>query len=405
MRFPFLRNYIALFVLVSCVLQPLKNPPSPKDEGVYRSPKKSVMESRIIDSGPDSGIHVQIRIRTAEIAEPSSYLMRWSRSTPATILRYIEWKPGEDFQFIDRQLNPGERYIYALVQDPAQYVIHPRLSTSVLIPLNLEIPEDSQLSLQDIAEKYPDSFGVVGGTRRLILGNLRLYNNASLLTGGSDWWIHIRHLESQSARIESWEGGRQAVRGMEGRSSGSVLLDIEEGHGNLDLVSRGEAGGKGWDGFPGVKGRPGIPGRAAIVITDDRRSCGRRAEWGDFGRAGGNGTDGGPGGRGGDSKTFSLRMSRRSSSDLQVKFLSEAGKGGAGGVGGLGGRGGEKRLGRNEEPCSAPKTPPILRAKDGLAGKDGLSGGDGKASGVLCLANENGAFRPSCFDPSVDVRD
>jgi hypothetical protein len=365
------------------------------------------IESRILSQSIAGGVNVQITIHPDRLVEKHSYVLRHSRDSADTFLRFIDWRETQgSYQFLDRNLRSGILYTYALVAAPENYVIHPSLSVKILSPLNLELGPDQVIRLAEIAQKFPDCYSQAGGVHRLEFGRLFLAPGSRLLGDGLDWWLKFDRLESDDGKIASFERGQLAPRGMPGRSSGKIFLDIVSGHGSIQFSSRGENGGWGYNGFPGFNGKPGRAGMPSVLSTeiDDepifkRKICIRAASWGPIGTVGSPGTSGTDGRRGGSSESFSLRFQRNQKSDLDIQFESTGGLGGRGGVGGPGGRGGARVLGSNDPSCLAPPASLPIRARPGRNGQSGRDGLPGASGALLCTANSDGLFRPNCFDP------
>ncbi len=382
---------------------------SPQSDPPLKSLERA-LEARLFNQSLGSGIDVQITIHGSRLKEKASFLVRRSRDSSTQVLQYVNWENSEErYEFIDRNLRSGIQYTYALVSDAQQFVIHPALSVSVLAPLNLDLLPGQILSLSSIAYQYPDCFSMVGEVRKIKFGRLMLSEGSKLLGEGLNWWLKIDRLESQDGMIVSFEDGQTAGRGMNGRNSGKIFLDLEMAKGSLDFISRGENGGWGYNGIYGWDGRSGKAGAAAIqsMPSDESRmewsikNCYRMATWGPIGSAGRNGFDGGSGGRGGDSFSFSLRLNRARSSDLKVSFQSLGGVGGKAGIGGNGGKGGSRVLGKNPLKCPVPAIPKPKAAKAGRKGRDGRVGISGVGAAKLCSSNPAGLLHPECFDPSV----
>lgn len=128
----------------------------------------------------------------------------------------------------------------------------------------------------------------------------------------------------------------------------------------ITIVSRGAAGGPGFNGEPGKAGEAGRSGSAQCANGENGRD-------GTDGAAGGPGGDGGPGGQ------IRLHVDKASASDLRDRIVLES-PGGSAGSGGLGGPGGDGGSGGSPGPSG-----PGCTGQKGQDGRDGRKGSDGQA--------------------------
>lgn len=165
-----------------------------------------------------------------------------------------------------------------------------------------------------------------------------LKKNAVLYTMGHRVRLHIDHLESDGARIQTLSPEFKAGVGQAGRHGGHILLDVGTAKGSLRIQMLGQDGGAGKAGAApdeSMRGAAGDGGVKAGCSTSPKRV--EQAS----GKDGGKGLRGRPGiqgSSGGDSGT--LEVTIQTGKEFQLDYYRNAGQGGTGGSGGRGGPGG-----------------------------------------------------------------
>ncbi len=188
--------------------------------------------------------------------------------------------------------------------------------------------------------------------------DLEFKSQGILYTNGFNLIIRASRLISNAGIIATFPEGQKASVGQVGRSGGNLIFDLDEAHGDLNFVLRGEGGG---DGKPGRKPDASLAGKDAYFVSGERKT-----KW-DFGyikqaTPGLRGFSGGAGQQGGD--TGALELHIRSYDGFKFFPTREPGLGGQGGVGGAGGLGGV-----NKAPF--PKAPAGPQGPKGENGERG----------------------------------
>jgi hypothetical protein len=193
----------------------------------------------------------------------------------------------------------------------------------------------------------------------IFLDELVFENAGVLYTNGFNLRLHVSHLKSDFGSVVTFPKGQKAPVAQVGRSGGSIVLDIEQAMGSLNVEMRGEDGG---DGKPGPDPDASMAGKDAYLRRNDNGSKWNfgylvPATEGLRGFAGFNGRDGG--------STGTLELHIRSYQEFKFFPVREPGAGGQGGPGGPGGQGG-----LNKKPNQrAPTGPPGPQGEVGLEGE------------------------------------
>jgi hypothetical protein len=205
--------------------------------------------------------------------------------------------------------------------------------------------------------------------RTLHYDRLVLREGAKLVTNGLNLRIEIGELDSKNGIITTFPDNKVTPIGVDGRSGGNLEIVIGHATGQLQLLMRGEDGGRGIEGaapteaLTGAKGPEGVHGEFAYPNLARSPSPGKP------GAAGLTGFAGGTGFKGGDSGTATLTASAVSDFSLVINTLAgSAGRGGAGGAGGRGGPGGDP---------GAPQLPAGPEGPQGPQGPEGAIGASG----------------------------
>lgn len=219
-----------------------------------------------------------------------------------------------------------------------------------------------------------------------------LKKNAVLYTMGHRVRLHIDHLESDGARIQTLSPEFKAGVGQAGRHGGHILLDVGTAKGSLRIQMLGQDGGAGKAGaapdesMRGLAGENGKLGMCSNSGEHFERASGKNGSKGLQGKSGGNGS------HGGDSGT--LEFTVQSGKEFQLDHFRSPGLGGAGGVGGKGGPGGfGGKAAKMAKPSDGGFMPCIYEARDGAQGPDGgvgLAGQSGHpgAQQSICITRQ-----------------
>ncbi|MDG0816975.1 hypothetical protein [Bdellovibrio svalbardensis] len=169
---------------------------------------------------------------------------------------------------------------------------------------------------------------------------LTITERGVLYTLGNNIRLHVADLSS-AGLITTFSEDQTAEPNKVGRAGGHILIDVERAEGVLNLVLRGERGGKGLKGAnpdPSMKGSEGSPGTDGDAFGSNG-ICNRRATGGGIGGQGKKGHPGQDGKNGGDSGTLELKI--KNDQGFTYSIQRKPGRGGERGEGGQGGEGGE----------------------------------------------------------------
>jgi hypothetical protein len=217
-------------------------------------------------------------------------------------------------QWVDAHVTPGESYRYQYVGAAGQVLKR----VEVKIPLDVVIDHEVTLTAppewKDIHRFY------------LLKGGVLTINGLNFVLKADEFY-------SEEGIWRTFELGKTAVAGQNGRSGGEVKIFAASAKGSLRLELRGENGG------PGVAG----------VVRGVR--------------------NGGPGGRGGDSGSLLFEIAQQNS--LNVISEISVGSGGAGGAGAPAGIISPICIGGN---CGHERGTPVSAGTSGAAGISGEPG-------------------------------
>ncbi len=250
----------------------------------------------------------------------------------------------------------------------------------VLPVLDLELATDLNIAQQ---------FNLNAKTKTIFIANLRIDENAHLFLENYSGRIQIANLESKFGFIQTFDSNQRAPLGLDGRSGGSVTIEIANAQGELNLVMIGEKGGDGDNAAEpseSKRGMKGIDGEKSKYNLKDISSflpggfvCVKAGTKGLNGGKGIRGDDGGDGKNGGHSGKAIVKLAAGA---LLINSQNKGGVKGLGSLAGLGGPGGiGGKTGTESDPDQVCGSVPAgSEGPQGDSGKDGHDGEDGVAS-------------------------
>lgn len=252
---------------------------------------------------------------------------------------------------------------------------------------------------------------------KIFARRLELKTGAQIITHGAPLEIEVEELESHQASIETFSQEEQTTNstiGVDGADSGAVIIRVRKAiSGDLKIISRGQAGGKGYPGRSAEDLGLGVPEKAAkgadaIGFCESTRdplsrldrlrllramicSCDMDGQAGSPGAKGFPGEVGGAGYRGGNAGAIQLEIPEDSAPKVEFYSLGgAAGLGGDGGLGGAGGPGGDGGAGWRNRCKAGSQGAPGPQGDAGPRGNSGLPGEKAPAclhrgSQIICV--------------------
>lgn len=224
---------------------------------------------------------------------------------------------------------------------------------------------------------------------------LTITERGILYTLGNNVRLHAEDLKI-TGLIATYPENQTAPQNQDGRSGGHLFVDAGMGEGILNIIMRGEKGGKGLEGEKpdsSMKGSPGQTGKDGDYFGTNG-ICSSRATGGGIGGKGIKGHLGKNGKSGGDSGTLEVKI--KNDVGITYSIQRKPGLSGEGGDGGAGGEGGDNGApGRASFDCGGWRLAPD--SNQGPGGDVGDKGQPG-AAGVLqtvCI-NRNGTM--NCYE-------
>jgi hypothetical protein len=209
--------------------------------------------------------------------------------------------------------------------------------------------------------------------QRIVLhyDRLVLKPHGKFITNGSNMRLEIGELVSEGGAIATFPDNTITPVGVDGQSGGNLEIAITHATGKLQVVMRGQDGGRGVAGealMDALTGAKGAKGRDAVYAT----GIFAPGSDGSPGGVGYQGLKGGNGFKGGDTGTALINVGSVTDFHLLITgIVGHGGPGGPGGPGGKGGPGGDP--GRDSIQRSAgPQGPQGPQGPEGLAGPSGI---------------------------------
>jgi hypothetical protein len=215
---------------------------------------------------------------------------------------------------------------------------------------------------------------------------LVLSKGAKFVTNGLNLRLEIGELDSKGGMITTFPDNKVTPVGVNGRSGGNLEIVIGHATGQLQLLMRGEDGGRGIDGAAPTEALRGPKGANGANCSSAGTLVCIGAENGQRGGVGQRGLVGGVGFKGGDSGTAALTVTTSSNFSLSISEVpGGGGRGGQGGTGGPGGFGGDP--GGNPASPLLPSYPQTFIGPPGPEGPRGPEGppGPGGIEQKICV--------------------
>lgn len=207
---------------------------------------------------------------------------------------------------------------------------------------------------------------------------LVLNEGAKFVTNGMNLRLEVSELDSKGGMITTFPDNKVTPIGVNGRSGGNLEIVVGHAMGQLQLLMRGEDGGRGIEGaaptetLRGPKGAKGTNCSAAGTLMCTGAGNGQAGGVGQPGFIGGGGF------KGGDSGTATLTVATATNFSLSMSEVpGSGGHGGPGGAGGPGGFGGDP--GGNPISPLLPSYPQTFMGPPGPQGPQGPEGAPGAA--------------------------